>query len=397
MNAVGRNLIALAAGGTGGHMFPAAAVAGELRARGHDVALITDRRGGAFGDMPGPIQTYGIRAGGVMSGGLLRRLTGLVALAVGTLQAERLLSRLGPAVAVGFGGYASAPTMLAATRRGIATVIHEQNAVLGRANRLLARRVTRIATSFETVTGLKPRDRAKARRTGNPVRPQITALGARPYPAPDQHGPLALLVVGGSQGASVFSRVVPKAVARLTEGWAGRLSISQQCRPEDLAEVERAYAAAGVRADLAPFFDDMPARLEAAHLLICRAGASTVAELAAAGRPAILVPYPHAADDHQTANARAMERGGGAWLMPESDFTVEALAVLLESLLTAPRTLDQAASQARAAGRADAAARLAELVTELLPSNGEGTRTASAGTAGARPAAPTAINRERAA
>ncbi|WP_207476882.1 undecaprenyldiphospho-muramoylpentapeptide beta-N-acetylglucosaminyltransferase [Arenibaculum pallidiluteum] len=351
--------ILLAAGGTGGHMFPAEALARELLAGGHAVALVTDRRGKAFGDALPEVPVLRIRAASP-SGGLLGKARALVELGLGTLQAQKLLGRLRPAAVVGFGGYPSVPAVLAAQRAGIPTVLHEQNAVLGRANRLLAGGAVSICTAFPEVEAVRPADAGKLVLTGNPVRPAIAALRARPYPAPDG-GVLSILVTGGSQGARIFSEVVPAALERLDAGHRARLRLAQQARPEDIEEVRRRYAALGVRAELETFFRDMPERLAACHLMVCRAGASTVAELTAAGRPALLVPYPHATDDHQTANARAAEAAGAAWLMQQPDFTPDALAARLAALLDAPGVLAAAAGAARGWGSIDAASRLAEV------------------------------------
>lgn len=365
MTAASAPLIVLAAGGTGGHVFPAEALAGALLERGLRLALVTDRRGEAYGGTLGQLETHRIHAGGLAGRGPLARLRGLGQLALGILQARTLLRRLDPAVVVGFGGYASVPGMVAATLAHRPTVIHEQNAVLGRANRLLAGRVDRIATSFPQVAHLDPRLADRLVHTGMPVRAAITALGGPPYPTPEADGPFHLLILGGSQGARILSEVVPAALARLPEALKSRLVVAQQCRPEDLAQVEQAYAASGIRATLASFFADAPERMAAAHLVIARAGASTVAELIALGRPAILVPYPHAIDDHQTANAHAVAEHGGAWLMPQTDFTPETLAARLDRLLCAPETLARTAACAHRAGRADAARRLADLVSGL--------------------------------
>ena len=360
-------LIVLAAGGTGGHVFPAEALAGALLARGLRLALVTDRRGEAYGGTLGQLETYRIRAGGLAGRGPLARLRAAGELALGILQARRLLKTLDPAVVVGFGGYASVPGMVAATMAHRPTVIHEQNAVLGRANRLLAGRVDRIATSFPQVAHIEARLADRLVHTGMPVRAAVAALGGTPYPTPAPDGPLRLLVLGGSQGARVLSEVVPAALARLPDDLRPRLEVAQQCRPEDLAGVEQAYRDSGIRATLASFFADAPERIAQAHLVIARAGASTVAELIALGRPAILVPYPHAIDDHQTANAHAVAEHGGAWLMPQTGFTPETLAARLDELLHAPETLTRTAACAGRAGRADAARRLADLVVGLCP------------------------------
>ena len=359
-------LIVLTAGGTGGHVFPAESLASELLARGHSLALITDRRGQAYGGTLGQLTTYRIRAGGIAGRGLKARLGAIAELAVGVLQARALVKRLRPAVVVGFGGYASVPAMLAASSAGVPTTLHEQNAVLGRANRLLAPRVTRIATCYAQVSNLAAAWRAKVTRTGMPVRAQIIAQRDHDYPALTDDGPLRLLILGGSQGARILSEVVPAAIALLPEPLRRRLEISQQCRPEDLDNVRAAYATTGATVTLESFFHDVPERLAAAHLVIARSGASTVAELTALGRPAILVPYPHAIDDHQTANAHAVDEVGGGWLIPQPSFTAESLAARLESLFALPGSLTRAAACARTAGVPDAAARLADLVESLL-------------------------------
>jgi UDP-N-acetylglucosamine--N-acetylmuramyl-(pentapeptide) pyrophosphoryl-undecaprenol N-acetylglucosamine transferase len=374
MTAREKGLIALATGGTGGHVFPARALAGALSARGWRLAIVTDSRGAGFAVGGSEVETYRIKAAspGRGAGGKLRRL---VQIGAGLFQARALLRRLQPAAVVGFGGYASVPTMLAATHAGLPTLIHEQNAVLGRANRLLAPRVRCIAASFDHVERARPRDADKIIVTGNPVRAEIAALGEAPYPAPDGgRGPLHLLVFGGSQGAHILSAVVPAAIATLSSPARMRIRVVQQCRAEDIDAVRANYDAAGVQAELAAFFDDMPARLKTAQLVIGRAGASTVAELAAAGRPAVLAPYPHATDDHQTANARAAEATGAAWLVPDAAFTAEAVGDRLDALMANPGLLETAAAAAHRFARRDAAERLADAVEALaLPrSNGNG-------------------------
>ena len=293
--------------------------------------------------------------------------------AFGTIEAARLLRSLAPAAAVGFGGYPSVPTMLAATRLGLPTLLHEQNARLGRANRLIAARVRRIATSFPEVAGLRAADRDRVRETGNPVRPAVAALSGAAYLPPAGETPVALLVTGGSQGARILSAVVPAALAQLPPALRRRLTVMQQARPEDVETVRRTHAANGIAAEVAAFFDDIPARLARAQLVICRAGASTVAELTVVGRPAILVPYRHAAEDHQTANARAIAAAGAAWTMDETAFTPTLLAERLTTLLAAPAQLTAAAAAAQRLGRPDAAARLADLTLAAAGGNGEPT------------------------
>jgi UDP-N-acetylglucosamine--N-acetylmuramyl-(pentapeptide) pyrophosphoryl-undecaprenol N-acetylglucosamine transferase len=354
-------LVVLAAGGTGGHVFPAEALAVELISRGAALMLFTDRRGDVYGGALGALESRTIPAGGLAGKGVVARVRSLADLARGLLQARRLLKALAPRAVVGFGGYASVPTVLAATAAGIRTVVHEQNAVLGRANRLLAGRVDRIATSFAEVSAVPPRAAGKIVRTGMPVRPGFTH--AQEYVPPAANGEVRLLVLGGSQGAKIFGEVVPAAVARLDPALRRRLVISQQCRAEGLAAADAAYRQLQVTVDLAPFFDDVPQRLTAAHLVIARAGASTVAELTALGRPSILIPYPFAIDDHQSANARALAATGAAWVLPQQDFDADALAARLAELLAGDGgELSKAAAAARAAGCPDAAARLANVV-----------------------------------
>jgi UDP-N-acetylglucosamine--N-acetylmuramyl-(pentapeptide) pyrophosphoryl-undecaprenol N-acetylglucosamine transferase len=362
--------IVLVAGGTGGHVFPAEALAGELRGRGYTLALFTDRRGEAFGGELGSVTTHQIRAGRVTSGGMISRARGLMDLALGGMQSRRLLAALKPAAVVGFGGYPSVPPMMAAASLGIPTIIHEQNALLGRANRLLAPRVRAIATAFAEVGGMKPGDRGKAVMTGNPVRPGVRQLRNQPYPSLTSDSPIHLLITGGSQGATVFSDVVPAALARLPEPLRGRVRISQQCRAEDIERARSAYSGTDIQVELATFFSDIPERLARAHLVICRSGASTIAELTTAGRPAILVPYPHAMDDHQTVNAKAIEAAGAAHVIAQPDFTAETLTARLKLLFAQPQTLARMAQHAHDYGQQDAAANLASLVISLLPGNG---------------------------
>jgi UDP-N-acetylglucosamine--N-acetylmuramyl-(pentapeptide) pyrophosphoryl-undecaprenol N-acetylglucosamine transferase len=355
--------ILLAAGGTGGHVFPAEALARTLIARGHAVRLATDPRGRAFGDRLPEVPVDAVRSATVAPG-LLGKLKTAALLGLGYLDARGVLRRHRPSVVVGFGGYPSAPTVLAAARAGIPVLLHEQNALLGRVNRWLAGRAATIATGFP-LQAAPGQDASRIVVTGNPVRPAISAKAAVPFPAPDGQGRLTLLVLGGSQGARVFSELIPAAIALLPEGLRARLSIVQQCRPEDIEACRARYAAIGADATLSTFFDDVPDRLAAAQLVICRSGASTVAELATIGRPAILVPYPFAMDDHQTANAKAIAATGAGWLMPQSDLSPEVLASRLEALYTRPSVLAEAAGAARAAAHPDAADRLADLVLSL--------------------------------
>ncbi len=357
--------IVLATGGTGGHVFPAQALARALIARGYRLVLVTDRRGSAYGGLLGDLETHRIRAAGISGRGLTAKISAVLQLGLGLLQARRLLKQLGPRAVVGFGGYPAVPTMVAAAQLRFKTVIHEQNAVLGRANRVLAPRADRIATAFDTVAMLQEADAGRAVRTGNPVRPEIVAA-ARPYQVPAGDGPIEILVTGGSQGASIFAEIIPAALAALPAEIRGRLRVTQQCRESDLDAVRGSYAEGGIEADLATFITDIPERLARAHLAICRSGASTVAELAAAGRPAIMIPYPHAIDDHQRENAARLCDAGGGWHLPQADANAAALSALVGRLLAEPAKLQRAAACAARIGVPDATERLADVVCELI-------------------------------
>ncbi|MFL5280173.1 MAG: undecaprenyldiphospho-muramoylpentapeptide beta-N-acetylglucosaminyltransferase [Rhodopila sp.] len=353
--------IVIAAGGTGGHFFPAEALAAELLARGHRIVLMTDARSGGLTSVVfAGHEQYVLRGAGIAGRGLARGVRAGAALAAGVIQARGLLSRINAAAIVGFGGYPYVAPVLGASllRRRPAVILHEQNAVLGRANRFLASRADVLALSF-AATERVPAG-AQTAVTGNPVRPAVAALAQAAYAAPTDR--IRLLVLGGSLGARVFSDVVPQALTALPEALRARLSIVQQCRPEDLDRVRAAYSALGLQAELASFFPDVADRLQAAHLVIARAGASTVSELAVAARPSILVPLPGAIDDHQSANARALAQAGGAWVLPQPQFTAAALADRLNHLLSTPASLAAAATAARTRARADAAARLADAV-----------------------------------
>ena len=357
--------IVIAAGGTGGHFFPAEALAAELLSRGRRVVLMTDARsGGLRSAVFAGGETYVIRGAGIAGRGPWRAAAAVLALAGGVAQARGILARLHPALVVGFGGYPCVAPVLATRlfNHRPAVLLHEQNAVLGRANRLLLRSADVMALSFSATT--RTPETTAVVITGNPVRPPIMALSDLRYTPPD--GAIRLLVLGGSLGARVFSDVVPPALAALPDSLRTRLSVTQQCRPEDLERVRAAYAASGIAADLAPFFPDVAERLAQAHLVIARAGASTVAELAVAGRPAILVPLPGAIDDHQSANARALAEARGASVIAQRDFTMDALCSRLIALLSEPDMLAHAARAARSIARPDATARLADLAEDLM-------------------------------
>jgi len=356
-------LVILAAGGTGGHMFPAEALARVLIAHGIRVALLTDQRGQAFGENLPSVEIYRIRASRLPRYAL-DRLRAVIEMGLGGLEARKLLRKLKPAAVVGFGGYPSIPTVFAASLAKIPIVLHEQNALLGRANRRLASRAQAIATSFAKVTHMPAA--AHTVLVGNPVRQGVLAVRDIAYAAPAIDGPLSVLITGGSQGARIFSEIVPPAMALLPSELRARLKVVQQCRPEDLDAVTAEYQAAGVDAELSAFFNDVPARLAACHLAITRSGASTVAELGVTGRPAILVPYPFATDDHQTSNAEAFAQGGGGWVISQRILTPKFLADRIVALAARPDTLARAAEAARQEGRPDAAERFAELVISQI-------------------------------
>jgi UDP-N-acetylglucosamine--N-acetylmuramyl-(pentapeptide) pyrophosphoryl-undecaprenol N-acetylglucosamine transferase len=352
-------LILLCAGGTGGHLFPAESLAVVLERRGLTIDLATDHRAAHF---KFPARHVHIVPSATLRGRTPVSIVKTAALLTyGTWKAGRILKRMRPAAVVGFGGYPTVPPMMAATMRNIPTVLHEQNGVMGRANRLLAARVTAIATGFRT---LKNADavQGKITFTGNPVRPAVLAAAATPYDPPQPGGALKLVVFGGSQGARVMSEIVPPALEQLDGALRARLSVVQQARAEDLDTVRATYARLGVAAECEPFFSDLPARMAAAHLIVSRSGASTVAELSAIGRPAILVPLPHALDQDQLANAGVLESAGGAITIVQRDFTPERLAAELAGFATAPQRLTAMAAAAKGAGTIDAAERLADLV-----------------------------------
>lgn len=358
----GAPLVLLAAGGTGGHLFPAEALANALAKRDAIVDLATDHRAAHF-KFPARnvhlVPSATLRARNPFA---MARTAALLAL--GTAKAWVLVGRTKPNVVVGFGGYPTVPPLFAASLRGIPTVLHEQNGVMGRANRMLASRVTAIGTGFRTLKNFNRHWQSKITFTGNPVRPLVIAAAATPYAAPTD-GKLRLLVFGGSQGARVMAEIVPAAIEHMNPDLRARLSIVQQARAEDLDNVRDTYVRLGVGSEIAPFFSDLPARMAAAHLVISRSGASTVAELSAIGRPAILVPLPHALDQDQLANAGVLEAAGGAICIAQADFTADRLNAEIAGLSNNPARLVQMAQAAKSAGTVDAAERLADLVLSV--------------------------------
>ncbi len=357
-----RKLAVVAAGGTGGHLFPAQALAETLTGRGWKIVLATDERGAHFADKFPAIRRLPLRAATARASDPAGMVRAGLAVLSGTLQARRAFAETQPSVVVGFGGYPSLPGLLAAIGRKTPTVIHEQNAVLGGVNRFLAPRVTEVACAFPTLQLASPAVKARAHVVGNPVRPEIRTLHGQPYVPPEPGGPVRLLVTGGSQGARLLSETMPQAVRKLPEDLRMRLDIQQQTRPESMDGARRAYADALVKAEVAPFFRDMAGRLSAAHLVVGRAGASTVCEIAVAGRPSLLIPLKIAADDHQTYNARLLSDVGAAAVATEDEITVDSLAGALNALLKSPAQLAKMAAAASSVATPDAAERLADLV-----------------------------------
>jgi UDP-N-acetylglucosamine--N-acetylmuramyl-(pentapeptide) pyrophosphoryl-undecaprenol N-acetylglucosamine transferase len=358
-------LILLAAGGTGGHLFPAEALGVELIRRGYRVRLATDARAlrysGLFSkDTIDVVPSETVRGRNPLA---LAR-TGVM-LAAGTLVALNLMRRLKPAAVVGFGGYPTVPPLLAARLFGVPTLLHEANAVLGRANRLLSGRVSAIATSLPGVLDRDPALAPKTTTVGTPMRPAILAAAAVPFATPEPNGPLRLLVVGGSQGARVMADIVPGAIEQLAPELWRRLIMTQQVREEDMARVRAIYDRLRISAELAPFFTDLPARLASSHLVVSRSGAGTVAELGAIGRPSILVPLPGSIDQDQFANAGVLAQADGAIRIVQNDFTSERLAAEIAAFAATPARLTAMAGNARTVGRLDAAERLADLVAKV--------------------------------
>lgn len=360
-----KGTILLAAGGTGGHLFPAEALAHELAARGWSVHLATDERAERFAGQFPAVAVHPIPSATFGSKNPLALLRAFWKIWRGVRRASALIGRLRPAVVVGFGGYPTLPPLYAATRRRVPTLIHEQNAVMGRANRALAGRASAIAGGF------LPEDAsaagARTVTTGNPVRPAVLEAAKTPYAASRAGEPFRLLVFGGSQGAQFFSEAVPAAIALMPPALRQRLSVTQQARREDADTVRQAYAALGMEAQVSPFFTDMAERIAAAHLVISRSGASTVSEIAAIGRPALMVPYPYALDHDQAANAAALAAAGGAEVHPQSTLSPERIAGLLGQLMDDPQKLSGMAAAAKTAGKPDAARLLADL-TEAIAS-----------------------------
>ncbi len=360
----GARAVLLAAGGTGGHLFPAESLAVALAKRNIPVELATDDRALKYGASFPARAIHTIAAATPTGGSALSKAMALLTLARGTLTARSLLRRIEPLCVVGFGGYPTVPPVLAATHLGIPSILHEQNAVMGRANRFMAGRVDRIATGFAQLGGVSDAIRRKAEHTGNPVRPAVLEAARLPFPG-FEDGKLRLLVTGGSQGARVMSDIVPPAVELLPHDQRARLVIVQQARGEDEERVAAAYRRMGIAAEVAPFFADLPARMGQAHIVVARAGASTVSELAVVGRPSILVPFPFALDQDQAANAAHLAETGAANVIKQSEFTPQWLAARLAEAFADPQGLTRRAEAAKSAGIPDAAERLADLVLRV--------------------------------
>ncbi len=360
----GERGVLLAAGGTGGHLFPAASLAAALARRGVAVDLATDDRALKYGaDFPARA-IHAIPSATTTGAGLASKALAAVTLARGVVSALMLIRRLRPSTVVGFGGYPTVPPLIAASLLGAPSILHEQNAVMGRANRFLAPRVTLIATGFPDLKGVDAKAKAKTRYTGNPVRPAVIEAARTPYPERGD-GPLRVLITGGSQGARVMADVAPAALALLSPAERAGLRLTQQARGEDKARVAAACAEMQFPVEIAEFFPDLPARIAGSHLIIGRAGASTVSELAVIGRGSILVPFPHALDQDQAANAAVLAAAGAATVIAQREFTPEHLAKLLSAALRDPAGLKASAAAAKAAGVADAAERLADLVMSI--------------------------------
>jgi UDP-N-acetylglucosamine--N-acetylmuramyl-(pentapeptide) pyrophosphoryl-undecaprenol N-acetylglucosamine transferase len=356
------NIVVLSAGGTGGHLFPAQALAGELARRGRDIVVMTDAR---FANYATAFPKARIET---VPSSPFNALAAPFKIAAGFIVALAKLLTLRPAAVIGFGGYPSVPVMLAANFAGLPTGIIEQNAVVGRANRLVMNRVRKVAAAFP-IARFAPRDASKVVLTGNPLRPEVEALWGAPYDALQPGGAIRLLVFGGSQGARALSEIVPAALSRLPHDIKMRLSVVQQCRPEDIEQVRQIYGNAEIRCQLETFFSDLPRRMADAHLVIARSGAGTVAELMAIGRPAILVPLPGALDDNQTPNAEILSKADAGWCMPQAALTPDGLAQMLAGIFADPPGLARRATRAHALATPNAAGRLADVVDELVLSS----------------------------
>jgi UDP-N-acetylglucosamine--N-acetylmuramyl-(pentapeptide) pyrophosphoryl-undecaprenol N-acetylglucosamine transferase len=356
--------VLLAAGGTGGHVFPAVAVAEALAREGIRPIFITDRRGKDM--IPSEYKSWTIMAASPYGSNLSIRLKGMTKLLIGCLETGLALAWHRPRMVIGFGGYPAVPPVVIGRLFGKPIIIHEQNAFLGRANRFLSARGDVLALSWPETKNIPANAADKVLLAGMPVRSGFHEISSRGYSPPENDGPIHILIVGGSLGAKIFGEAVPEAIGRLPEKLRVRLRVTHQVRQDQIDGVRAEYARHNVSADLHLFISNMPAEMEKAHLVICRAGASSVAELAAAGRPAVLVPYPHAMDDHQTANAMAAAQIGGGWCVPESEMSAGSLAGRIASLVSDPNSLRKAAAAISKLSPPDPARVLASKSLELI-------------------------------
>lgn len=358
-----KGIVLLAAGGTGGHVFPAEALAYELKERGYSVHLVTDSRAERYAGKFPADEIHVVPSATIGSKNPINVAKSLLKLWTGLRSARRLMTKLKPVAVVGFGGYPTVPPLLASTGMGVPSLIHEQNAVMGRANKALAKRVKAIAGGF--LPENKGEYASKTVTTGNPVRPAVLSAASVAYTPSSAGEPFQLVVFGGSQGAQFFSAAVPAAICLLPNDVRSRLTVTQQARPEDKDSVIESYKKLGVQADVSPFFGDMAERIAGADLVISRSGASTVSELSVIGRPSVLVPYPHALDHDQAANAAALSAAGGASVIKQSELSPKKLSALLNDAMGDPERLDRTAAAAKATGKPDAAQRLADLVEAI--------------------------------
>ena len=358
-----QSTILLAAGGTGGHLFPAEALAQELLDRGHKIIIVTDKRGNAFKSLGDKVEIHTVKAA-TLKAGIVSKIKAVADMGIGILQSAVLLRKVKPAVIVGFGGYPSFPAVFAGQWMKIPTILHEQNAVLGKANVWLADKAVQIATSLPGTKGIKPANESKVVTTGNPVRAGIIAVRDSAYQSPQ--GEMRIFITGGSQAARVFSDIVPDAIQKLPGDMQKKLYIVHQVREDAIGDTEKKYRMAGIRSEIKSFFSDMPERLKTCHLFIGRAGASTVAEIATVGRPAIFVPYPGHTDMQQKHNAEVISSKGGGWVMLQDNFTAEALAEKLKDFMQNPATLQDAAAACKSCGHPEAAKNLADLVEQKI-------------------------------
>jgi len=360
-----RSPIAICAGGTGGHLFPAEALSAELKSRGYPIVLLTDGRGLKFGDRFACDDIFQIPSSSLSVRSPLKAIAGLARIVAGIIKSVRILKNVHACAIAGFGGYPSLPPMVAGYLLGLPACLHEQNAVMGRANRFLARFASLLALSFDTTQKAPAGKRLRIITTGNPVRRQVINLRDNTYAPAASDEDFRLLVFGGSQGASVFSDIVPASLNLLPIKTKKRLRVTQQCRAEDIEKVKSAYHEAGIETDVAAFFPNLPELMAGAHLVVARSGASTLSELTIIGRPSVLIPLPGSLDNDQRENARALEAAGGAWVVEQSEFKPERLAKMLERFLHEPDLLITAARAAHQCGRPDAVKHLADALEEI--------------------------------